>query len=52
MNKDLAIMIETAIKAIKCGFSKKVIVNNNIIVYKVPTGNENKYTIRIDIKID
>lgn len=40
-----------AIKLITRGNSTKCEVNNRVKVYKVPSNNPNKYTIRVDIKV-
>lgn len=44
--------IRNAIQQIGLFGVKRVDLGHNTIVYKVPTGNPNKYTIRIDIKVD
>jgi hypothetical protein len=43
--------IKQAIKLINEGIVNKVEINKHILVYKVPSQDENKYTIRTDIKI-
>lgn len=47
----ISLKIQNAIKEINYGLCKKLEIDDNIIVYKVPSQNENKYTIRIDIKV-
>ena len=41
-----------AVKTIASGDATKVEINNEIKAYKVPSNNPNKYTIRIDIKVE
>lgn len=41
-----------AVKSIIAGDASKVEINKEIKVYKVPSSNPNKYTIRIDIKVE
>ena len=41
-----------AVKSIIAGDASKVEVNKEIKAYKVPSNNPNKYTIRIDIKVE
>lgn len=44
--------VDKAVDAIKDGFQLNCKVNESIKVYKVPSNNPNKYTIRIDIKVE
>ena len=48
----ISLKIQNAIRDINLGLYKKVEIEDNILIYKVPTQNENKYTIRLDIKVD
>lgn len=41
-----------AVKSIIAGKASKVEINKEIKAYKVPSNNPNKYTIRIDIKVE
>ncbi len=43
---------ENAFNLVDCGVCNKMEIERGIIIYKVPTADPNKYTIRIDIKID
>ena len=43
---------ENAIKMIKENGVKRVDLGNNTIIYKVPSNNPSKYTIRMDIKVE
>ena len=43
--------IAKAIQTIKRGEAKRVDIGLDVSVYKVPSQNPNKYTIRIDIKV-
>lgn len=43
--------IKNAIQSIKRGEAKRVDIGLDVSVYKVPSQNPNKYTIRIDIKV-
>lgn len=44
--------IDRAVKSIVDNESIKVSVNDRINVYKVPSHNHSKYTIRVDIKVE
>lgn len=43
--------VDKAIKAIKDGTATRIEIDKSITVYKVPSNNPTKYTIRIDIKV-
>lgn len=52
MNKEELKFIEDSIEAIKCGTINKLEYSSNKIkVYKIPSNNPEKYTIRVDVKI-
>lgn len=42
--------VAAAIHTIESGQAKRVDVENGVTVYKVPSANPDKYTIRIDVK--
>lgn len=44
--------IDRAVKSIVDNESIKISVNDRIKVYKVPSNNHSKYTIRVDIKVE
>lgn len=44
--------LRAAVRMILNGKSKRVDLGNGTSVYKVPSKNPNKYTIRIDLKIE
>lgn len=44
--------IRSAVRLITKGKSKRVDLGNGTIVYKVPSNNPKKYTIRVDMKIE
>lgn len=44
--------LKNAITLIQNGQCKRVDLGHNTAVYKVPSNNPNKYTIRIDMKFD
>lgn len=44
--------LKLAIRNIKAGKCVRVDLGHNTIVYKVPSNNPDKYTIRVDIKVD
>ena len=43
--------ISKAVNAIQQGMFNRVSLGTNTTVYKVPSNNPDKYTIRIDIKV-
>lgn len=43
--------IKNAIQAIKRGEAKRVDIGLDVSVYKVPSQNPAKYTIRVDIRV-
>lgn len=43
--------IDQAIKAVRKGWAKKILLEDGTIVYKVPSNNPAKYTIRVDVKV-
>lgn len=51
MENDLQ-AISKAINLIKDGLSVRIDLGSGLCVYKVPSGNPAKYTIRIDIKVN
>lgn len=40
-----------AVSQIRSGNAKKIQVDNDIKVYKIPSNNPDKYTIRVDIQV-
>lgn len=44
--------LNTAIEGIKAGKFNKVDLGQGMKAYKVPSNNPNKYTIRVDIKVE
>lgn len=44
--------IDTAIQAINFDRATKIQVSDRLKVYKIPSNNPNKYTIRIDIQVE
>lgn len=44
--------IQEAIKYVQTGRYKRVDVTENCTVYKVPSPNPKKYTLRVDIKVE
>lgn len=44
--------LRKAVRMITSGETKRIDLGNGTIVYKVPSKNPNKYTIRIDMKIE
>lgn len=44
--------LEKACSLIQDGTCKRVDLGHNTVVYKVPSNNPKKYTIRVDIKVE
>lgn len=44
--------VDTACALIKEGVCNRVDLGCGMVIYKVPSNNPNKYTIRLDIKIN
>lgn len=44
--------LRKAVMMIQAGESKRVDLGHGTIVYKVPSANPKKYTIRIDMKVE
>lgn len=45
-------VLNQAIQLIKAGRMKRADIGHGMVVYKVPSNNPYKYTIRMDIKVE